>query len=259
MKIVFYFLFFLMLISFINLHKITIQEEKISNLGTKKKLSRNSKNDNKPSENEILRAKKLRAMNMPTSPNPKKPKTVPFNENPATNENLGINSLGETGFSKKDKIALHDFPYILNRCDQLVYVPVTFINNEDDYRVRKKGKLTISVHLTNLFYENDGQKLIQQVNNSEIKGDTPCPLPGARGCVKISGIPNQKNMLYCVENKAQVDNIIYIYKEFKRCRLGDNLQPIPPQILKALEEMCKAKKNVVSLIKSKIFFNTLKR
>jgi len=188
-------------------------------------------------------------MNQATAIKPPKPvKPIPFSD-PATNFNVGLNSLGETGHKAEDHIAVTNFPYKLSRCDQVVHVPVTYINNEDDYRVRHTGYVTITAHLTNLFHAKDGQKLIQSTNHSTMKSD-PCHLLGARGCIKLSKDVHLRlhNMEYCLENEIQAENILYIYKEFKRCRLGDNLQPIPPQLLNALQDMCKKTKKKVGML-----------
>ncbi len=170
------------------------------------------------------------------------PKPIPFS-NAATNKNTGVNSLGETGISANDNINLTEFPFVLTRCDQVVHFPVHYINDEDDFRVRHLGYVTISAYLTNLFNGKDGQKLVQSLEHTQMKSD-PCYLKGARGCIKVTKDVNLRlhNMDYCVADDMLAENILYVYKEFKRCRLGDSLQPIPIWLLGKITQLCKKKK-----------------
>lgn len=192
----------------------------------------------------INRIKKLKAMNRVLQPKPIPAiETIAFG-NAATNQNEGLNSLGETGYTRADNIILSSYPFRVTRCDQVVHFPVTYINNEDDYRVRNKGYVTITVHLTNLFHDKDGQKLVQTTNHAQMRAE-PCHLLGARGCIKL---PKDKmlrlhNMDYCVENMVMAENILYVYKEFKRCRMGDSLEPIPVKLMNALTAMCHKNKD----------------
>lgn len=153
---------------------------------------------------------------------------------PARTVNKAINSLGEHVI--KD-VVLHDFPFKIERCDQILLFAATYINDEDDYRVRKEGYVAITAHYTNLFADKDGQKLIQQ-NISSLSRDEPHHLKGARGCIRIAGANDQKNLNICTMSKGFATNLLTVYQDFARCRLGDNLQPISAEVLNQLMKLC---------------------
>jgi hypothetical protein len=164
---------------------------------------------------------------------PKPVKTIAFG--PAAKKvNEGINSLGETVNSS---VALNSFPFKVKRCDQIILFPATYINDEDDYRVRRKGFVAITAHYTNLFADHDGQKLIQQVVSSTMRSE-PHHLLGARGCVRVPGGVRQKNLNICTTSKNFANNLLDVYNDFARCRIGDNLAPISAAVLKELMKLC---------------------
>ena len=168
-------------------------------------------------------------------------KTIPFGPS-ADNIEGRLNSLGE----KVDKhVALNTFPFKITRCDQIVLFPVHFINDADDYRVRKVGYAAITAHYTNLFSDKDGQKLVQQVITATMRGK-PSHLLGARGCIHVPGGPKQKNMNICTSSGKNALNIISVYDAFERCSVGDNLKPISPKLLKELMKLCGMSKFSVS-------------
>lgn len=177
-----------------------------------------------------------------TVENPQTPvKTIPFGK-PATTINEGINSVGEI---VSENVALNSFPFTITRCDQIVLFPCTYINDEDDYRVRRKGFAVVTAHYTNLFADEDGQKLIQQVISSTAKGE-PHNLKGARGCVRVPGDNFQKNLNICTPSMNTAKNLLEVYEQFARCRYGDNLAPIPAEMLQELLKMCDINRVTIS-------------
>ncbi len=172
----------------------------------------------------------------------KKIKTIPFSS-PASKVNRNINSIGEPVLKS---VALSSFPFHVTRCDQLVLFPCNYINDEDDYRVRRKGFVAITAHYTNLFEGGkDGQKLIQQIISSSMPSD-PIHITGARGCIRVHGGAKQRNIDVCVPSLGYAQNLINVYETFARCRVGDNLAPIPPWLLKQLLQMCHIDRAVLS-------------
>jgi len=159
--------------------------------------------------------------------------TIPFSS--AANQiDSNINVVGE----KVDKtVTLDQFPFKISRCDQIVLFPCAFINNDDDYRVRKPGFAAITTYYTNLYADKDGQKLIQHVLHAQMPS-LPSTLSGAEGCIRVSGDKGQKTMSICVPTKTNAENLLDVYKDFARCRLGDNLTPISAKHLKMLMALC---------------------
>lgn len=163
-------------------------------------------------------------------------KTIPFG--PTANDTGSLNSVGEI---VKDNVTLTQFPFTISRCDQIVLFPCAYINDVHDYRVRQPGFVALTAHYTNLYADKDGQKLIQQVLNSQISL-LPQLIEGAEGCVKIGGDRGQKTMFICVDGRTNALNILEVFKQFSRCRLGDNLQPIPESQLKSIMKLCNVDK-----------------
>lgn len=161
-------------------------------------------------------------------------KPIPFNKKPADRMKNGVNSVGE---KVSRDVTLTQFPFKVTRCDQIVYFPSAYINNADDYRERKHGYVAITAHYTNLYADKDAQKLIQQVVSSQATL-FPTHIFGALGCLIVGGDRNQKPMRICTASKHNASNLIEVYKTFARCRLGDNLTPIPQEYLLKLIKMC---------------------
>ncbi len=159
---------------------------------------------------------------------------------PAANKiQTGLNSVGE---KVKKNVVLNQFPYKITRCDQIVVFACGFINDDNDYRVRKSAYMAITAHFSNLYADKDGQKLIQQVIHTQMK-ELPMQISGARGCVRIGGDKGQKPMLICTASRANAENLLEVYKDFTRCRLGDNLTPIPNKDLEMLLSLCNMDKS----------------
>jgi len=168
---------------------------------------------------------------------------IPFDPS-ATEIEEDINSVGE---KVDDNVYLKEFPFKVTRCDEVVFFPSAFVNNADDFRVRKQGFVGITAHFTNLYYGKDGQKLIQQVIHTKMR-HFPKLVEGAAGCFKVFGDAGQKDMIICVASIDNALNIIETYKVFARCAMGDNLSKIPTRQLNKLMGLCGA--NPANLIES---------
>jgi len=200
-------------------------------INAKSSFKNNHKHKNGQNNFDVSPPRRLSQVKMAKPPKPIK--TIPFGP-AAKNVNNNINSLGEI----VDKnVALYKFPFKITRCDQIVLFPANYINDEDDYRVRKPGFVAITAHYTNLFNAQDGQKLIEHILTSSMRGE-PSYVQGARGCVRIYGGVRQKNINICTSSMKYAYNILEVYEDFARCRLGDNLSPIPPEVLRQLMLKC---------------------
>jgi len=170
-----------------------------------------------------------------SSDEPKEPKiaTIPF----GPKANKYAHEFNSVGTKVDNSVILDSFPFKIQRCDSIVYFPCAFINNMKDYRQRKVGFVSITAHYTNLYADKDGQKLIQQVLHT-LMPNLPRLVSGAEGCIQIQGDKGQKKMIICVPTQVNAINLLKVYEDFTRCRLGDNLTDIPPANLKALMKLC---------------------
>jgi hypothetical protein len=163
--------------------------------------------------------------------------TIPFSD-AANKVNDNINVVGD---QVDKKVTITEFPFKVSRCDQIVLYPCAYINNDDDYRVRKPGYVGMTAYYTNLYADKDGQKLIEHIIHTQMP-NLPVLVPGADGCIKIHGDKGQKTMNICVATRANAINLLEAYKDFARCRLGDNLAPISQRNLKLLMAHCNVDK-----------------
>jgi len=214
-----------------------------SKLKTKSKhLSRNKYRNYGPATNATATNSTAAATNSTSNataaPAEKKIPTIPFGPAAVHTED-SLNSLGS---KVSENVILTGFPFKIQRCDSIVYFPCAYINNLDDYRVRKSGYASITAHYTNLYADKDGQKLIQQVLHS-LMPSLPAKVGGAEGCVRVSPDKGQKTMIMCVPDKNNAENLLQVYKDFARCRIGDNLKEIPAAQLKKLMSLCGVNKN----------------
>jgi hypothetical protein len=162
---------------------------------------------------------------------------IPFGPSANTTRSM-INGLGNT---VKTDILLKAFPFEITRCDQMVNFPGAFINDQDDYRVRKKAFVSITAHYTNLYADKDGQKLIQHVVHTQVTA-MPTLISGAEGCITVGHEKHQrhqKDMKLCTRSLANANNLLKVYQSFSRCRMGDSLTHIKHKNIKKLMELCK--------------------
>jgi len=104
-------------------------------------------------------------------------------------------------------------------------------------QLRKDGFFTLTAYYVNQFLDKDAKKLDESVLLTESKR-IPQHLKGARGCIYVDGGPHRNDIAMCLGSKAKAQNILNVLNDFERCRLGDNLQPIPKAVLRKLIRTC---------------------
>jgi len=106
-----------------------------------------------------------------------------------------------------------------------------------DYRFRKDGFFTLSAYYVNQFRDKDAKQLDQSVLLTE-STVVPQHLRGARGCIVVNGGKHRQDVAMCLANKKQAKNILYVLKEFQKCRMGDDLKPINADLIRKLIKAC---------------------
>ncbi len=168
-------------------------------------------------------------------------KTIPFDKKPAAEIAEKLNSAGD---KVVNSVILKSFPFKINRCDSILMFPCVYINDKNNYGIRKEAFCAITAYYTNLYASKDGQKLIQQVLHS-LMMLLPQEIQGAEGCVRIGGVIGLKDMDICTKSKVEAQNLIEVYRSFSRCRLGDNLAPVPTKDLAQIIKLCDINKNAL--------------
>jgi len=141
------------------------------------------------------------------------------------------------GLKVNTNVILDKYPFLISRCDQLVLFKAKYIYDMGDYRMRKDGFFTISAYYVNQFRDKDAKQLDQSVLTTE-STRVAQHLRGARGCVVVSGGKHRQDIAMCLANKKQANNILYVLKEFEKCRMGDDLKPISADMIRKLMKAC---------------------
>jgi len=154
------------------------------------------------------------------------------------------------GLKVKEDLFLNEFPFKIERCDQLVMFKTKYIYDMGDYRFRKEGFFTISAYYLNQFLDKDATKLDESILLTESKGIAR-HLKGARGCIFVDGGRHRNDIAMCFENKAESQNILGVLHAFTRCRMGDDLKPLSAALIRKLIQMCLKRKRMLLLNKNK--------
>jgi hypothetical protein len=145
-----------------------------------------------------------------------------------------INALGHKVNTSK---VLTKFPVTIKSCDEILIFPASFIADLNDYRKREEGFFSVSAYTINMYRDKDANQLINSIDfgNMKIK---PSLLTGAKGCVLAKGVDANKDITICFSDKALTENLLQAVNTFHSCRRGDNLQPIPKELIKQLIQQC---------------------
>jgi len=141
------------------------------------------------------------------------------------------------GLKVEKKMIVESFPFKVERCDQMVHFKAKYIHDMGDYRFRKDGFFTITAYYVNQFKDKDAKKLDESILLTESKFIAR-HLKGARGCIYIDGGNFRNDIAICLDTKAKAKNILNVINDFARCRMGDNLKPIPLATIKKLIRDC---------------------
>jgi hypothetical protein len=159
---------------------------------------------------------------------------------PATNIPTNINALGH--IVKKETV-LTKFPMTIKNCDEVAIFQAQYITDMNDYREKADGWFSLSAYTVNLYQKKDANHLIHSVDLGNLK-QQPSYLTGAKGCIQIEGGAGP-DITICFSDDATAENLMSVIKTFYSCRRGDNLKPIPKEILKNLVQVCEGEGNLV--------------
>jgi len=177
-------------------------------------------NINSKSNNSLISEKKISKTKIPTKPANQIYKTE--------------NSLGH--MVKRNSI-LKTFPMKVKSCDQVAIFQAKYITNFADYRERADGWYAVSAYSINLYKDKDANQLIHSVMISNLK-TKPQHLKGAKGCINIDAGNISADITVCFESKSTAENLLKVLDSFYRCRMGDNLQPLPKSLIRELLQLC---------------------
>lgn len=157
---------------------------------------------------------------------------------------------------KKNSI-LTKFPMKVKSCDQIAFFSAKYITDFADYRERKTGYFAINAHSAALYKDKDAKKLIHQVLWANVKRK-PSHLSGGKGCITIDGGSTVADISACFDSKATAKNLLKVINSFYKCRMGDNLKPLPKKLFRKLKQVCGKNGKIISGKKHKKFKMSLK-
>jgi hypothetical protein len=127
------------------------------------------------------------------------------------------------GFEVKADTVVSNFPFKVERCDQIVMFKGKLIPDHDDYTKRRDVLFTITAYHLNAFSEKNPDKLLQSILFT--RGKTlPQPVKGARGCIYIDGGKAVHPMILCGEDEKIGNSILNSVNKFAGCRGGQQDQ-----------------------------------
>jgi hypothetical protein len=161
------------------------------------------------------------------------------------------------GHKMKKNSILTKFPMKVKSCDQIAIFSAKYITDFADYRKRSTGWFAINAHSVSLYQDKDSNKLIHHVLWANVKRN-PSHLNGGKGCITIDGGSDTADISACFDSKATAKNLLKVIASFYKCRMGDNLQPVPLKLIKQLMQACGKNGKIISGKKHKEYKMSLK-
>jgi hypothetical protein len=156
-------------------------------------------------------------------------------------------STNATGKLVEDKWTITKAPYKLERCDQVLLIEGATIPSynaklpeKKDYAHRLNNFFTLSAYMINSFTGRNGKTINGHILLEDLK-DIPSKIYGAPLCLVFNvkqspGMFQQKPMVMCMNSPEEVTQIIEVYMDFLKCRIGDNLKNVDPTALHLIFE-----------------------
>lgn len=136
-------------------------------------------------------------------------------------------------------LVLDKAPFKVTECNQILTFPAKYIIDLKDYRQRNDAYYVINVLSIYMFQKKDPTKLIHSANFTQVNKLTQA-LKGARGCIIVDGGSVTADITLCFDDESATQNILDAINAFSKCRMGDNLVPIPEEKIKELAQACQA-------------------
>ncbi len=127
-------------------------------------------------------------------------------------------------------------PYDVKSCDQIILVQGKMIKNFTDYCEKSDAFFTMSVYMVNVFSSEEPDKLIESITLDRLVS-VPGHLQGAPNCINFQAAT--KRLAVCFDSAETVNQLLKAYKDYLRCRMGDNLQGFSIDVMwKLMRDSC---------------------
>lgn len=128
----------------------------------------------------------------------------------------GTNVVGK----KEDKVRVTDSMKI-NKCDQILEIEAETLSDLQDFKAKQKKFFLINMYNIIEFGSKELKAFEKLIHFSEIQ-QVPHIIQGSIGCVKFQSL--EKEIIICLKDKAEAQNLLDTYANFMKCRAGDNLK-----------------------------------
>lgn len=164
---------------------------------------------------------------------PSSSSSIPSDGTGACNsDGKSTNALGNIG---PKQFAITKPPYKLFSCDQVLIIEGQTFKNPKDYQHRKPAVFTLSVYMVNQFDSKDTKTMKNHLLLENIT-NLPDNIFGAPSCVEFIDAKNLNKINICMNSKAEADDLIEVFMDFMKCRMGDNLKSVSQDDLKRVFE-----------------------
>jgi hypothetical protein len=142
------------------------------------------------------------------------------------------NAVGQIG---PKQFAITKPPYKLFSCDQVLILDAQTFINPRDYQKRRPAVFTLSVYMVNQFDSKDSKTMKNHLLLENIT-NLPDNIFGAPSCVEFIDSKTLNKMNICLNSKQEADDLVEVFMDFLKCRIGDNLKNVSQEDLKKVYE-----------------------
>jgi len=118
---------------------------------------------------------------------------------------------------RKHDNAITEYPYVLETCDQVLYVPGKMIRSDNFYD-SSLAYLSLSAYMVNMFKQKNSDDLIKSIPLYSIT-EIPKTIKGAPLCTLFKGY--KEEISFCFENVNILNSILTAFKMLTDCRKGN--------------------------------------
>jgi hypothetical protein len=138
---------------------------------------------------------------------------------PASNADSAKGPADSFDINNYSKI-LDKAPYLVQSCDQVLYIEGKTLSDVNDYSKRKDAFFTMSFYMINSYEKKDANTLLESVSMHKMK-KLPKILWGTKSCVEVEG--GETEFSICLPDKDIAQQIVDAAGNFHKCRLNNDL------------------------------------
>lgn len=175
----------------------------------------------------ILSLLLVSTLNFKITANSKSDSFLLSNSEPASTEDDALkNDTSKEGTNvvgKKDEKVRVTESLTINKCDQILEIESETLSDPLDFKVKQKKFFLLNMYNIIEFGSKDIKTFEKLIHYTEIQ-QVPHIIDGSIGCVKFQSLEN--DIVICLKDKVEAQNLLDAYASFMKCRAGDNLKKV---------------------------------